>query len=133
MHTLQTGWCRYAGQDGAKRTNVWLLTQSPRAMNLVASGQAVAGPPTPENTRPRLALPGGGFGAGVLPRALTSPHQVQFPGHARVGLCTSPLAHVHAHPPGPVRQRLWRRRAAAALCLLHQVFCHQNVAYALRL
>lgn len=78
VHTLQTGWCRYAGQDGAKRTNVWLLTQSPRAMNLVASGQAVAGPPTPENTRPRLALPGGGFGAGDLPRALTSPHQVHF-------------------------------------------------------
>ena len=28
VHTLQTGWCRYAGQDAAKRTNVWLLTQA---------------------------------------------------------------------------------------------------------
>ncbi|KAK9841774.1 hypothetical protein WJX81_002131 [Elliptochloris bilobata] len=75
VHTLQTGWCRYAGQDAAKRTNVWLLTQSPRAMDLVASGQAVAGPPTPDTARPRLALPGDGFGAD-LPRAMSSPHQV---------------------------------------------------------
>ena len=50
--------------------------QSPRALDLVASGQAVAGPPTPDSVRPRLALPGDGYGAD-LPRALSTPHQVR--------------------------------------------------------
>jgi len=91
VHTLQTGWCRYAGQDGAKRTNVWLLTQSPRAMDLVASGQAVAGPPTPEAARPRLALPGDGFG-GELPRAMSSPHQARRRTPAGAEACIAPQA-----------------------------------------
>jgi len=92
VHTLQTGWCRYAGQDGAKRTNVWLLTQSPRAMDLVASGQAVAGPPTPEAARPRLALPGDGFG-GELLRAMSSPHQARRRAPAGAAACTGPQPH----------------------------------------
>ena len=54
-----------------------LRMQSPRALDLVASGQAVAGPPTPDSVRPRLALPGDGYGAD-LPRALSTPHQVRF-------------------------------------------------------
>ena len=53
-----------------------LRMQSPRALDLVASGQAVAGPPTPDSVRPRLALPGDGYGA-ELPRALSTPHQVR--------------------------------------------------------
>ena len=51
--------------------------QSPRALDLVASGQAVAGPPTPDSVRPRLALPGDGYGTD-LPRALSTPHQVRW-------------------------------------------------------
>ena len=52
-----------------------MSAQSPRALHLVASGQAVAGPPTPDTVRPRLALPSDGYGA-ELQRALSTPHQV---------------------------------------------------------
>lgn len=37
VHTLQTGWCFYSGLDTAKRSNVWLASQSPAALAMLAA------------------------------------------------------------------------------------------------
>ena len=47
MHTLQTGWCFYAGLEAAKRSNVWLATQSPAALAMASAASQLAGMPGP--------------------------------------------------------------------------------------
>ncbi len=49
MHTLQTGWCFYAGLDAAKRSNVWVANQSPAALAMLA---AAAGSSPTDRSRP---------------------------------------------------------------------------------
>ncbi|BDA41077.1 hypothetical protein COCOBI_01-7320 [Coccomyxa sp. Obi] len=49
VHTLQTGWCFYAGLDAAKRSNVWVANQSPAALAMLA---AAAGSPATDRSRP---------------------------------------------------------------------------------
>ncbi len=48
VHTLQTGWCFYAGLDAAKRSNVWVANQSPAALAMLA---AAAGSPAADRSR----------------------------------------------------------------------------------
>ncbi len=55
MHTLQTGWCFYAGLDSAKRSNVWLASQSPAALSMAAAAGQLPGmqsPHTPQRPPP---------------------------------------------------------------------------------
>jgi hypothetical protein len=59
VHTLQTGWCFYAGLDAAKRSNVWLASQSPAALAMLAGalcGAPGSGrpPPLPTHTSESL-------------------------------------------------------------------------------
>ena len=56
MHTLQTGWCYYAGMDAAKRSNVWVASQSPAAVALLAAAGALPSP-TPAQDRARRLGP----------------------------------------------------------------------------
>ena len=44
MHTLQTGWCFYAGMDTAKRSNVWVANQSPAALAMLTAAGALPSP-----------------------------------------------------------------------------------------
>ena len=60
MHTLQTGWCFYAGLEAAKRSNVWLANQSPAALAMAsAAGQlaGMQGPATPHRPPPSPSGP----------------------------------------------------------------------------
>ena len=60
MHTLQTGWCFYAGLESAKRSNVWLANQSPAALAMAsAAGQlaGMQGPATPHRPPPSPSGP----------------------------------------------------------------------------
>ena len=60
MHTLQTGWCFYAGLESAKRSNVWLASQSPAALSMAAAaGQlpCMPGPHTPQRPPPSPSAP----------------------------------------------------------------------------
>ena len=60
VHTLQTGWCFYAGLESAKRSNVWLASQSPTAVAMAtAAGQVPGrgGPMTPQRPPPDPAVP----------------------------------------------------------------------------
>jgi hypothetical protein len=43
VHTLQTGWCFYSGLEAAKRSNVWVASQSPAALAMLAAAGAAAG------------------------------------------------------------------------------------------
>ena len=55
MHTLQTGWCFYAGLESAKRSNVWLASQSPAALSMAAAAGQLPGmqsPHTPQRLPP---------------------------------------------------------------------------------
>ena len=57
VHTLQTGWCFYAGLDAAKRSNVWVASQSPAALSmLAAAGAAAGGSPGPDRSRPESLM-----------------------------------------------------------------------------
>ncbi|CAL5227483.1 g10461 [Coccomyxa viridis] len=55
VHTLQTGWCFYAGLESAKRSNVWLASQSPAALSMAAAAGQLPGmqsPHTPQRLPP---------------------------------------------------------------------------------
>lgn len=53
MHTLQTGWCFYSGLEAAKRSNVWVASQSPAALAMLAAAGAAAGnSPASDRSRP---------------------------------------------------------------------------------
>ncbi len=57
VHTLQTGWCFYAGLDAAKRSNVWVASQSPAALSMLAAANAAAGgSPGPDRSRPESLM-----------------------------------------------------------------------------
>jgi len=60
VHTLQTGWCFYAGLESAKRSNVWLASQSPAAVAMAAAAGQLPGmlsPHTPQRPPPSPSGP----------------------------------------------------------------------------
>ena len=60
VHRLQTGWCFYSGLESAKRSNVWLASQSPAALSMAAAaGQlpCMPGPHTPQRPPPSPSGP----------------------------------------------------------------------------
>jgi hypothetical protein len=60
VHTLQTGWCFYAGLESAKRSNVWLASQSPTAVAMTAAAGPAPGrgsPMTPQRPPPAPGVP----------------------------------------------------------------------------
>lgn len=48
VHTLQTGWCFYSGLEAAKRSNVWLASQSPAALAMASAAGQLPGMPSPQ-------------------------------------------------------------------------------------
>lgn len=107
MHTLQTGWCFYSGLDTAKRSNVWVASQSPAALAMLAAAGATAagGSPGTDRSRPQSGSPASESLMQVRAHARTCPHTTacQFSASGR-----------RKHPGGTAQQTREREEATIA-------------------